>query len=83
MLLKKRKNEKKCNPYILLNCLIYNEGCYISLIELDNKICLFCDKIEYCWDYFWDKNNIKCYSCDSSYYINANKKRKVHYRWKW
>ena len=63
---------QKCNPYILLNCLIYNEGCYISLIELDNKICLSCDKIEYCWDYFWDKNNIKCYSCDSLYYINAN-----------
>ena len=63
---------KECNRALPGNCLTCNKGYYLPLNEIDNKICLPCEKIENCQTCFGDKYHILCSSCDSSFYLENN-----------
>ena len=64
---------KECNRAITGNCLTCNKGYYLPLNEIDNKICLPCNKIKNCSTCFGDKYHIVCSSCESFFYLENNK----------
>ena len=64
---------KECSRTIPENCLTCNKGFYLPLNEIDNKVCLPCNKIENCSSCFGDKYHIVCSSCDSLFYLENNK----------
>ena len=64
---------KTCSKKIKSNCLTCNEGYYLPYHEMDNKICLPCNKIEHCASCFGEKIYTVCSSCESGYILIDNK----------
>ena len=64
---------KTCSKKIKSNCLTCNEGYYLPYHELDNKVCLPCNKIEHCISCFGEKNYLLCSSCELGYDLSDNK----------
>ena len=63
---------KECSRVFPGNCLTCNKGYYLPLNQIENKICLPCNKIENCLSCFGDKYHIVCSSCDPLFYLKNN-----------
>ena len=63
---------KTCSKVIPENCFTCNDGYYLPLNEINNTICLSCDKIENCLTCFGDKRNIICSSCNLGFNLENN-----------
>ena len=63
---------KSCSNKIKSNCLSCNEGYYLPLNEIDNKICLSCNTIEHCLSCFGEKDFVLCSKCEDGFILINN-----------